>query len=78
MTRFAIDADTALRIILDDRQVSAGHSLVGAAILRSHTSAQLYRRVRAGELEPKTGRDLLEGVAELKIRLLGDRDLPLP
>jgi hypothetical protein len=73
MTRFAVDADVALRLIIEGRAVGDGHTLVGAASLRSLVSAELYRRVRAGEIEPRAGRELLERVAELKIRLLGDR-----
>ncbi|MEQ6897647.1 hypothetical protein [Microbacterium sp. KR10-403] len=73
MTRLAIDAEVALRLIIEGRPIGEGHTLVGAASLRSLVSAELYRRVRAGELETRAGRELLERVAELRIRLLGDR-----
>lgn len=73
MTRFAIDAPTALRIVTDDRPIDAAHSLVGPSILRSHALSALYRASRDGSLDEKTARARLEGIAGMKIRLLGDR-----
>lgn len=73
MTRYAIDAGTALRLVAEGRTVSAAHTLVGPALLRSHALAALYRAVREGTLPEKEGRARLEGIAGLKIRLLGDR-----
>lgn len=34
---------------------------------------RLYRRVRAGSLEPAEARRLLDGVTTMRVRLLGDR-----
>lgn len=73
MTRYAIDAAVALRIVAEGRDVPAGHSLVGPSILRSHALEALYRSTRDGSLDEKAARSQLEGVAGLKIRLLGDR-----
>ena len=73
MTRFAIDLPTALRLLEEDVVVPAQHSLVGPNLLRSHALSELYRSVRSGERSPADGRDLLERLAALKIRLLGDR-----
>lgn len=73
MTRYAIDCPTALRLVADQRTVGAGHQLVGPAVLRTDALGVLYRDVRAGRLEDRAGRDLLERIAALKIRLLGDR-----
>ncbi len=73
MTRFAIDAPVALTIVSEPIVVAAGHQLVGPSVLRSHALADLYGRVRAGRLTPEKGRALLEEIAGLKIRLLGDR-----
>lgn len=42
-------------------------------MLRSHVLAILYREVREGSLDEKTARVQLDGIATLKIRLLGDR-----
>jgi hypothetical protein len=73
MTRFAIDADVALRLIADGAHVAPEHSLVGPSVLRSHAMAKLYTQVRDGSLDEKTGRARLDRVATMKIRLLGDR-----
>lgn len=73
MTRYAIDAAVALRIVTDSLPVASTHQLVGPAVLRSHALSSLYRDVRAGRRGEAEGRRLLEQIAGLKIRLLGDR-----
>ncbi|MFC4554193.1 hypothetical protein [Georgenia faecalis] len=73
MTRYAIDAPTALRFVTEGHALGAGHTLVAPSLLRSHALSALYRDVREGRLDAKAGRARLEGVTELKIRLLGDR-----
>ncbi len=73
MTRYAIDAAIALRLIRDGSDADRRHQLVGPAVLRSHALAALYRDVRAGTITEAEGRRQLERVAEMKIRLLGDR-----
>jgi hypothetical protein len=73
VTRFAIDAVVALRIVREGITVPSRHSLVGPSLLRSDVLSMLYRQVLAGELDSRHGRELLEGIAALKIRLLGDR-----
>jgi len=71
--RFAVDATTVLRIVGDDPGIGARHQLVGPAVLRSHVLSLLYREVRTGQLAEAAARAQLEGLAGLKIRLLGDR-----
>lgn len=73
MTRYAIDAAVALRLVREGSDAASRHSLVGPAVLRSEVLSLLYREVRSGVLDEKIGRDLLEGLAGLKIRLLADR-----
>lgn len=73
MTRFAIDAAVALRLIREESDLDAGHQLVGPAVLRSHALAMLYRDVRDGTISDAEGRAQLERIAALKVRLLGDR-----
>lgn len=73
MTRFAIDLPVAMRLIEDDVAIAAEHSLVGPSLLRSHALAELYRSVRTGERSSDEGRVMLDRLAALKIRLLGDR-----
>ncbi len=73
MTRYAIDADVALRLIRDGSNADERHKLVGPSVLRSHALATLYRDVRAARLAETEGRRQLEQLAALRIRLLGDR-----
>lgn len=73
MTRFAIDSPTALRIVVDDRTLAAAHTLVAPVILRSHALSWIYREARDGRLSRADARRLLDGIATMKIRLLGDR-----
>lgn len=71
MSRIAIDSDVALRLVREGART--GHALVGPSVLRSHALATLHRDVRRGEIDDAEGRRLLEALAGLKIRLLGDR-----
>jgi predicted nucleic acid-binding protein len=73
MTRYAIDAGIALRLIRDGSDADPGHQLVGPAVLRSHALAMIYRDVRDGTVAETEGREQLERIAALKMRLLGDR-----
>src|SRR3954463_7821747 len=73
MTRYAIDAPTALRLVADGISVSDEHQLVGPSRLRSDALAILYDRVRRGELENVAALAALDGIATMRIRLLGDR-----
>jgi len=73
MTRFAIDAAIALRLIRDGSDADRRNQLVAPSVLRSHALAMLYHGVRTGEITESAGREQLEGLAAMKIRLLGDR-----
>lgn len=73
MTRFAIDAPTAIRMLREGVVVADEHQLVAPTLLRSQALSQLYRAVASGELTDAEGRALLDGIATMKIRLLGDR-----
>ena len=73
MTRYAIDAAVALRLVRAGSDADKRHQLVGPAVLRSHALSMLYQDVREGRLDEKSGRSQLEGLAGMKIRLLGDR-----
>ena len=73
MTRYAIDAAVALRLVRAGSDADKRHQLVGPAVLRSHALSMLYRDVREGRLDEMSGRSQLEGLAGMKIRLLGDR-----
>ena len=73
MTRYAIDADTAIRIVRDAIDVHPDHRLVAPKALHSDALSTLYRAVRAGELTDAEARVVLDGITTMKIRLLGDR-----
>jgi len=73
MTRFAVDAPTALRLIREGTVLDPQHQLVAPASIRSQVMSMLYREMREGRLDERDARDQLTGLAELKIRLLGDR-----
>lgn len=72
-TRFALDAETARRIVADDPTLGARRALVGPAVLRSEVLSMLYREARVGLLDDREARSQLTGLATLRIRLLGDR-----
>jgi len=73
MTRYAIDADTAIRIVRDAIDVHPDHRLVAPKALHSDALSTLYRAVRAGDLTDAEARVVLDGITTMKIRLLGDR-----
>ncbi|NYF15700.1 hypothetical protein HDC37_000512 [Microbacterium sp. AK009] len=73
MTRFAIDAATALRLLADERDVAGAHSLVAPAIMRSDALRVVYAEVRAGRLDDRAAKRTLEALASQKVRLLADR-----
>jgi len=73
MTRFAIDALTAIRIAREGITVHADHQLVGPKFLHSDALSTLFRQVRAGELTQPEARAQLDTITTMKIRLLGDR-----
>jgi predicted nucleic acid-binding protein len=72
MTRFVIDADVALHLAATEMPVSAEHELLAPTLLRSQTLSMLHEAVRRGEMPAEVGRDRLERVGRMKIRLLGD------
>lgn len=73
MTRVAIDARTALRLVREQVTVPPEHQLVAPSLLRSQAMSMLYRDVRAGVLDDTAARAVLDGLTTLRIRLLGDR-----
>lgn len=73
MTRYAIDAGTAIRIVREGTTVHGNHTLVAPKALHSDALSTLYRQVRARELTDAEARVILDGITTMKIRLLGDR-----
>jgi len=73
MKRYAVDAPTTLRVVELSLGVPPEIQLVGAASLRSDVMRLLFARSLSGRLTPRQAKDLLDRVAGVKLRLLGDR-----
>jgi len=73
MTRFGIDALTAIRLAREGVVIAKEHSLVAPTLLRSQALSLLYRAVREDGLDSKEARATLDGITTMSIRLLGDR-----
>jgi predicted nucleic acid-binding protein len=73
MTRFGIDALTALRLVSEGITISDEHRLVAPNLLRSQALSHVYREVREGRMDEAEARVLLDGITTMRIRLLGDR-----
>jgi predicted nucleic acid-binding protein len=73
MTRFGIDALTAIRLARERATVAAGHSLVAPTLLRSQALSILYADVRAGRILRDEAHLTLDRLTTMRIRLLGDR-----
>ena len=73
MTRFVVDSDVVLRIAAGEIDVHPDHQLVAPSLVRSQVLATLSVAVRSGELDRKTAIQLLDRIAEIKMRLLADR-----
>ena len=73
MTRFGIDALTAIRIAREGVTVPSQHKLVAPNRLPSDAMSVLYRAVREGNETAAEARRILDGITTMGIRLLGDR-----
>jgi len=73
MTRFGIDALTAIRIARESLAVPESHKLVAPNRLPSDAMSVLYRAVREGTETAAEARRILDGITTMGIRLLGDR-----
>ena len=73
MTRYGIDALTAIRLVREGITPHAEHQLVAPKLLHSHALSQLYQAVRQGSLSKEEARRILDGITTTRIRLLGDR-----
>lgn len=71
MTRYGIDAPTALRLAREGVQPS--HQLVAPSVLRSDAMALLYAQVTRGNTPESDARIILDQLTSLKVRVLGDR-----
>ena len=72
MTRFVVDADAVLYLASEGIEVSGDHELLAPTLVRSQTLSILHEAAHRGELPVDVGRDRLEHVWRMPIRLLGD------
>ena len=73
MARYVIDAPTLLHLIAEDIAVNPKHQVVAPNLIRSQALTLLLTAVRRDELSEKVAIQRLDRLAELKMRLLGDR-----
>lgn len=73
MTRYGIDALTAVRLVREGTTVPDRHHLVGPNLLRSQALSMIYRDFRAGTVSMDEARTQLDAITTMRIRLLGDR-----
>lgn len=75
MTRYVVDAATAIRLAAADFPVPEEHELLAPTLLRSQALAQQYEAVRTGRLDADEARAQLARLTRSGIRLLGDEVL---
>ena len=75
MTTFVIDAPVAIDLAAGGATIPPEHSLAAPTLLRSQALALVYESVHRGEIDERTGRNVLDDIRGLRIRLLGDRSL---
>lgn len=73
MTRFGIDALTAVRLARERITAPEQHQLVAPNLLRSHALSIIYCEVRSGTLGTDEAHAMLDRITTMRIRLLGDR-----
>ena len=73
MTRYGIDALTAVRLVREGIVVSTDHQLVAPQVLRSRALGIIYGEFRSGAIDKSTANEMLERLTTMRIRLLGDR-----
>jgi indolepyruvate ferredoxin oxidoreductase alpha subunit len=72
VARYVVDASTVLRLVAEEIEVPAEHSLVAPTLLRSQVLSLLHESVARGELAADDARAQLARFNRLPIRLLGD------
>ena len=75
MTRFVIDAQTAMELAARQATIPLQHHLLAPTLLRSQVLSRFYAAVQRGDLDLKQANQRLDYLRGLKLRLLGDRTL---
>ena len=73
MTRYVVDAATLLHLIETDAHIDSRHQFVAPNLIRSEVLTLLLQAVRSGRLSDDVASRHLDKIAEIKMRLLGDR-----
>jgi indolepyruvate ferredoxin oxidoreductase alpha subunit len=72
VTRFVIDAATAIELASADVSVAERHELLAPTLLRSQVLSSLHEAVQRGELTVGRAWQLHDRITRMSIRLLGD------
>ncbi len=72
MTRFVVDAGAVLHLASEAFEVPAAHELLAPTLLRSQTLSALHEAVHRGMITADVGRDRLDRIGRMPVRLLGD------
>lgn len=72
MTRFVIDASTALHMASHGLEPAADHELLAPTLWRSQVLSRLHEAVHDGEISEDEARARLAYLGQLRMRLLGD------
>jgi predicted nucleic acid-binding protein len=72
MTKFVLDADAIIQLASERFVVPSKHEILAPTLIRSQTLSLLHEAVQRGEVAADEGRDRLEHIRKMPIRLLGD------
>jgi hypothetical protein len=73
MTRYVVDAATLPHLIETGAHIDSRHEFVAPNLIRSEVLALLLQAVRSGRLSDDVASRHVDKIAEIKMRLLGDR-----
>ncbi|HEY5890843.1 MAG TPA: type II toxin-antitoxin system VapC family toxin [Acidimicrobiia bacterium] len=72
MTRFVVDVSAIRHLVANGLRIDEQHELLAPTLFRSQVLSNLHEAVQRGEISAETGRQQLEQIWKIKIRLLGD------
>jgi predicted nucleic acid-binding protein len=72
VTKFVVDASSIRHLVANEIPIDPAHELLAPTLFRSQVLSNLHEEVQRGEISPEAGRELLEQIWKVKIRLLGD------
>jgi predicted nucleic acid-binding protein len=72
VARFVVDCGVVLRLVSEEIEVRAEHTLLAPTLLRSQTLSALHEAAHRGDLSADVARERLQRTGALPIRLLGD------